>query len=139
MKTIVCAVDGSPGGLEALRVAALLSDALGLRLVLTHVAPGRRAIDGRIEGGGQGRHQAEELLERTAQDAGLDGDADRRAETGDRAAMIARVAAEEAAAVLVVGSRSQGRSRRRLLSGLAAELNTTAPCPVLVVPPPARR
>jgi nucleotide-binding universal stress UspA family protein len=41
--------------------------------------------------------------------------------------------------VIVVGSR--GRHRRGLgrLSRLSAELRTTAPCPVVVVPPLPRR
>ena len=38
MATIVCAVDESPGSREALRTASALSSALGLRLVLAHVA-----------------------------------------------------------------------------------------------------
>lgn len=140
MKTIVCAVDRSPGGVEALRVASQLSETLGLRLVLAHVAAGHRGIDGRTSGGRTLERQgAERVLEHAAHEAGVNGDADRRAEAGDRGSTLARVAAEEAAALLIVGSRSQGRARRRLLSGLAAELHATAPCPVLVVPPPARR
>jgi len=140
MKTIVCGVDRSPGGVEALRVASQLSDALGLRLVLVHVAAGYRGTDGRLRAGGRNaRQQAERVLEQAAREAGVDGAGDRRAETGDRGSTLARVAAEEAASLLVVGSRGQGRGRRRLLSGLAAELNGTASCPVLVVPPRARR
>lgn len=139
MKTIVCAVDGSRGGVEALRVASQLSATLGLRLVLAHVAPGYRLAGGRAGATPRARAQAERLLDRVGAQAGVNGGADRRAEAGDRASTLARVASEEAAALLVVGSRSQGRAGRQLLSGLAAELNATAPCPVLVVPPPARR
>ncbi|MGH3004183.1 MAG: universal stress protein [Gaiellaceae bacterium] len=139
MKTIVCAVDGSPGGIEALRVATELSRTLRLRLVLAHVASGHRHLDGAVRGTDRGREDAGQLLERVAHEVGLNGDADRRAESGERAATLARVASEEAASVLVVGARSQGRRRRTLLSGLAADLNATAPCPVVVVPPAVRR
>jgi len=140
MKTIICAVDGSPGGVQALRVASQMSDAFGLRLVLAHVAAGQRSIDGRTGGDKLGRQAAEHVLEQAAHAAGVGSDADRRAEAGERGSTLARVAAEEAAAVLVLGSRTQGHARRRrLLGSLAGELNATAPCPVLVVPPPARR
>lgn len=139
MKTIVCAVDESRGGVEALRVASQLSSTLDLRLVLAHVAPGYRLAGGGTGATPRARADAEQLLERVSAEAGLESEPDRRAEAGDRAQTLARVAAEEAAALLVVGSRSQGHARRRLLSGLAAELNATAPCPVLVVPPRPRR
>ncbi|HEY1369439.1 MAG TPA: universal stress protein [Gaiellaceae bacterium] len=139
MATIVCAVDDSPGAGEAVRTASRLRDELGLRLVLAHVAAGYRLPDG-TSGltGVQARQGAERLLERVAAQQGLDGTAERRVEVGDRSSEVARIAAEEAATLIVVGARTQGRRRRRLLSGLAAELAGTAPCPVLVAPP-ARR
>lgn len=140
MNTIVCAVDESPGSAQAARVAARLGETLGLRLVLAHVARGDRLAGGTPAAYKRARGEAERLLDRVKADAGLNGNADRRAEAGgDPASTIARVAAEEAASLIVVGARSQGRRRRTLLSGLAAELNATAPCPVLVVPPAARR
>jgi nucleotide-binding universal stress UspA family protein len=107
--------------------------------VLAHVAAGYRLPDG-TSGltGVQARQGAERLLERVAAQQGLDGTAERRVEVGDRSSEVARIAAEEAATLIVVGARTQGRRRRRLLSGLAAELAGTAPCPVLVAPP-ARR
>jgi nucleotide-binding universal stress UspA family protein len=140
MATILCAVDDSPGAGEAIRTASRLSDELGLRLVLAHVAAGYRLPDGAAGVTGvQARQGAERLLERVAAQEGLDGTAERRAEVGDRSSEVARIASEEAASLIVVGARTQGRRRRRLLSGLAAELSSTAPCPVLVVPPRARR
>jgi nucleotide-binding universal stress UspA family protein len=139
MATILCAVDDSPGAGEAVRTASRLSGELGLRLVLAHVAAGYRLPDG-VAGvtGIQARQGAEQLLARIVAEQGLDGSADRRAEVGDRGSEMARIASEEAASLIVVGARTQGRRRRRLLSGLAAELAGTAPCPVLVAPP-ARR
>ena len=139
MKTIVCAVDSSPGAAEAVKIAAGLSRDLGLRLVLAHVAEGYRLADAADSvTGRQAQERAQRLLAQLAQEQGLNSDADVRAEAGDRASELARIAGEEAAAVIVVGSRSRGRRRHRPLSGLAVELNGTAPCPVLVVPPVAR-
>jgi nucleotide-binding universal stress UspA family protein len=138
MKTILCAVDESPGADEAAAVATGLSKHLGLRLVLAHVVDGHcRGKDG--IGDVRGHEGAQRLLERIARKHRLESPADRRAEVGDRASELSRIAAEEAAVVIVVGSRSRYRRRRNLVSGLSAELRSTAPCPVLVVPPRPRR
>lgn len=137
MQTIVCAVDESPGAAEAVSVAAGLSKDLRLRLVLAHV------VDGRTNGVGTGgvlaRQEGQRLLERVALNHSLESAADRRAEVGDRVSELSRIASEEAAVVIVVGSRSRYRRRRNLVSRLSAELRSTAPCPVLVVPPRPRR
>jgi len=89
MATIVCGVDGSPGAGEAVRVAARLSKALGLRLVLAHVAPSRHGLHGIAA-----QEQAVTLLVRVAREQGLNGDADHRAEVGDRATKLALIAAD---------------------------------------------
>ena len=139
MQTIVCAVDESPGASEAIAVAADLSKRLGLRLVLAHVVDGHRRTKGADPAGVQAHSTGQRMLEQIARKHNLESAADRRAEAGDRARELSRIASEEAAAVIVVGSR--GRHRRGLgrLSRLSAELRSTAPCPVVVVPPPPRR
>jgi nucleotide-binding universal stress UspA family protein len=129
MGTIVCAVDDSPGAEEALHAAIRLSRDCALRLVIVHVEQGERA---------HGERRGSRLLERLATEHALNGTADRRVETGDRASELARVAAEEAASAIVVGSRSRHWWQTRV-GGLAADLSSTATCPVVVVPPPARR
>jgi nucleotide-binding universal stress UspA family protein len=137
MKAIVCAVDESTGAAEAIIVASGLSKNLGLRLVLAHVVDGRSngvAVDG-VEAQ-RGGHR---LLERIARAHSLEAEVDHRSEVGDRASELSRIAAEEAAAVIVVGSRSRSRRRRSLISRLSGELRSTAPCPVVVVPPRPRR
>jgi nucleotide-binding universal stress UspA family protein len=139
MKTIVCAVDESPGAAEALVVAAGLSKDLGLRLVLAHVLDGYRRSNGVGIGGVPAHEEARRLLERIALKHSLESAADHRAEVGDRASELSRIAGEEAAAVIVVGSRCHYWRRRNLVSGLSAELRNTAPCPVLIVPPRPRR
>jgi nucleotide-binding universal stress UspA family protein len=138
MRAIVCAVDESPGAAEAVAVAARLSKDLGLRLVLAHVVDGYRRTDGAGVDGVQAQEGGQRLLERVARRHNLESAADCRAEVGDRSSELMRIAGEEAAVVIVVGSRSQSRRRRNLVSGLSAELRSMELCPVLVVPPPRR-
>ena len=139
MQTIVCAVDESPGAAEAVSVAAGLSKDLRLRLVLAHVVHGYRRTNGLGTGGVQAQEEGRRLLERVALKHSLESATDRRAEVGDRVSELSRIASEEAAVVIVVGSRSRYRRRHGLVSRLSAELRSTAPCPVLVVPPRPRR
>jgi nucleotide-binding universal stress UspA family protein len=138
--TLVCAVTDDEEG-DALALGAELSDRLGLRLVLAH------AVDGIETGGGEGtesvsmqadRQGAERRLARLAAEHGVADRADRRVAVGEPAALIGRIAAEEAADVIVVGARARGW-RRRLESRLADELQTETPVPVLIAPPRRRR
>jgi|SRR3954451_3339615 len=135
MKTILCAVDESPGAAEAVAVASGLSHDLGLRLVLAHVVERYPPTNGITMGGIQAQDGGQRLLERIARTHDLEDDGDLRAEVGDRASELSRIAGEEAAAVIVLGSRIRSRRRRSLMSRLSAELKSTAPCPVVVVPP----
>jgi nucleotide-binding universal stress UspA family protein len=139
MKTIVCAVDESAGANEAITVASGLSKNLGLRLVLAHVVDGRDRRNGFALDAVEAQKGGQRLLERIARKHSLEAAADHRAEVGDRASELSRIAGEEAAAVIVVGSRSRSGRRRSLISRLSAELRSTAPCAVLVVPPRPRR
>lgn len=129
MGTVVCAVDDSPAADEALRVAVQLSEDAELRLVVVHV-------DDEIGATGQ---RGRALLDRLSAAHALNGGADKRVELGERARSIARVAAEEAASVIVIGSHRSRFGRRVRLSRLSAELAATANCPVLVAPPAATR
>ena len=137
LKTILCAVDESPGATEAVAVASRLSMDLGLRLVLAHVGDDHWPANGLSRGGAQAQG-GQRLLERIARKHSL-GSADRRAEVGDRVSELSRIAGEEAAVVIVVGSCSRSWRRRGLVSRLSVELRSTAPCPVVVVPPRPRR
>jgi nucleotide-binding universal stress UspA family protein len=140
--TIVCGLDDSPGAVEALRVARTLSTNLNLRLVLAHVAAGWNVAAGWTGGAdeslstNQARRGGDLLLERAAREHSLE--AERRVEVGEPAEALAQIAAEEAASFIVLGSRRQGRLRPALRSGLAGELAASAPCPVVIVPPPQR-
>jgi nucleotide-binding universal stress UspA family protein len=136
MGTIVCAVDESPEAEEALRAAIRLSYDAGLRLVAVHVEErGDDRSNHRAAAEQRGRH----LLDRLLAVHGLNGRVDKRVEVGECANELARVAAEEAASVILVGSRRRRRWRGRRTSRLTADLAATAACPVVVVPPAQRR
>src|SRR5438105_2002402 len=124
MQAIVCAVDESLGAAEAIEVAAALSEGLGLRLVLAHVVDGYRRTNG-VDVGLQGHREGQRLLERIARRHNLESAVDRRAEVGDFASQLSRIAGEAAAVVLVIGSRSRDRRGRGRLSRLSAELRST--------------
>jgi nucleotide-binding universal stress UspA family protein len=139
--TIVCGVTDSDDGRGALELAATLSVRLRLRLVLAHVADGfgpAGANGDESLSAKQGREGAARLLARLAAEYGL-GSVERREAVGDRAEMLARIAAEEAADLIVIGSRRQGRFRRGLRSTLAAELESETPVPVVIAPPTRAR
>jgi nucleotide-binding universal stress UspA family protein len=133
---IVCAVDGSLEAEKALQVAVRLSRRCGSRLVVAHVEkvtlPGPAALEA-------ARERGRELLARLAASHGLNGGADRRVEVGARGQEIARIAAEEAASVIIAGARHRHWWQRARGHGLGHELAETAPCPVVVAPPSPRR
>lgn len=130
--TIVCAVNETTGAEEALRTASGLAGRLGLRLVAVHVVedvPVSPAA--RREARTGGMRLVDRLL--AEQDVRI---ADRRVAIGDPAEHIARIAGEEGAELLVIGSKPHGRRPRPpLRSRLATELPRTTHIPVVVVPP----
>ena len=63
---------------------------------------------------------------------------DARVIRGRPAQALAKVADEEGADLIVLGSRAAGLGRRLLRSGLAAELEAATDVPVLVAPPSTR-
>ena len=136
MGTLVCAVEDSPEAAEALRVAGRLSVEGGLRLVVVHVEDtiGQGSVS-RMGAEQRGRQRLDRVLAQQALSCGVD----TRVEIGPLAQELARVAAEEAATLIVLGSPSRHCWRRRRLTKLTAELAATADCPVVVVPAaPAR-
>jgi nucleotide-binding universal stress UspA family protein len=139
--TLVCAVTEDEETADALALGAELSERLGLRLILAH------AVDG-VGGRGAGaqdesvttranRQGAEGRLARLAAELGVADRAEKRVLVGDSAALLGRIAAEEAADVIVVGAPARGWLKR-LDSRLAADLETETPVPVLIAPPRQR-
>jgi len=110
--TVVCGVTETAGSRDASELAAALAARLGLRLVLVHVS------------------QADTPTAAMAEDA--------RVIRGRPAQALAKVADEEGADLIVLGSRAAGLGRRLLRSGLAAELEAATDVPVLVAPPSTR-
>lgn len=142
--TIVCGVVDSDEGRTALASAVELSRRLGLRLVLAHAGGGIAPLAADPDGAESvsmraDRQGAEKLVARLAAEHGVAQSAERRVGMGDAATVIGQIAAEEAADLIVVGSRSSGRLRRGFRSTLATRLATETPVPVLVAPPEARR
>lgn len=124
-------------------MAVELSDRLALRLVLAYARDGIEPIDAEADGAESvsmraNREGAARVLARLAAEHGITDAAEHRSGTGDAATLIGQVAAEEAADLIVVGSRKRGRLRRGLQSRLADQLRSETPVPVLIAPPRRR-
>lgn len=141
--SIVCGVDQSEGAKQALRLAAQLRDRLGLQLVLAHATPVPVPIPARA--GIHGAAAYEPYAHETAQGAGINFLEDLiasegldevrvRCEPGSAADSLLRIADEEQAELIVVGTRGRGRLRAALLGSVSLAVATSAPCPVVVVP-----
>jgi nucleotide-binding universal stress UspA family protein len=138
---IVCCVDDSDGARNAARVAGVLAERLGSRVVLLHVAarttaPGVSAAPLGQERLAESERQAgAAILADVARDAGLPDSTELRVEIGDTAGRARAVAEELEAVLLVVGSHGRGGVKRALLGSVSGNLAANAPCPVVVVPP----
>jgi len=135
--TIVCGVTESAEGRNAAELAHALGARLDLRLVLVHVVDG--VVPGTEEGMSSRQRQAgaRRALDEIARDVG--NGVDKRILLGDPAEALARVAADEGADLIVLGSRAAGLGNRKLRCTLARELEAATPVPVLVAPPSTRR
>jgi nucleotide-binding universal stress UspA family protein len=120
--TIVCGVSGSLGSRAAGELAAALSHRLRLRLVLVHVA--ERHVPGEV------------ILESAARELGA---GEVRLVDGPVVEALARVAAEEGADLIVVGSRPFGSLNRHLRCTLAHDLEAATSVPIVIAPPVSRR
>jgi nucleotide-binding universal stress UspA family protein len=142
--TVLCAVTEGDESQVAVALGAELSERLGLRLVLGHAFERTRGSyrvgaleDGEIVTTKPDRRSAERRLIDMADQHGVAGRAERRIAVGEPAALLARIAAEEAADVIVVGARARGW-RGRLERSLADQLERETPIPVVIAPPRAR-
>jgi nucleotide-binding universal stress UspA family protein len=111
--TIVCVVDDPAGAEAAIEVGRRLAERFDARMLLVSITSGAGGVEA-LEHDGGGEEQ--------------------RVAAGDPAEAVARIAAEEAAHVIVVGAR-RGLRAQTLRSLLAADLAATASCPVVVAPP----
>lgn len=126
--TIVCGVDRSRGARDALQLAGALSERLGLRLVVAHVAEDAECAS-----------SGEDLLSELAHGAAVREPLERRVAIGDRALRLAEVASEEGADVIVIGSPSDRWRKRRRAGALERELESATSCPVVIAPRQTRR
>jgi nucleotide-binding universal stress UspA family protein len=122
--TIVCGVTDTPEARAAAQLAAALAARLGLRLVLVHVVCDEQP-------------HAQSAIEGVVREVGSD--VELRVVSGNRADGLARVAADEGADAIVVGSRPRGARGRQLGCTLARELEAATDVPVLIAPPATRR
>jgi nucleotide-binding universal stress UspA family protein len=131
VRTIVCGVDRSPAARAGLRVAASVANDLGARLVAVHV------LDSRAKVGPTAERVAASILYSEISIVG----AVTRDEVGNVAERLAAVAHDENATMIILGSRSGGRSRTLLKADCAAELVELTPIPVLIaaLQPPETR
>jgi nucleotide-binding universal stress UspA family protein len=134
--TIICGVTEAMDGRSAAELAHALGARLGLRLVLVHVVDGLPAGGAESLTSRQRQTGAERTLNDLARDVG--NGTEKRVVLGDRAEALARVAAEEGADLIVLGSRAAGIGNRKLRCTLARELEAATPVPVLVAPPATR-
>jgi nucleotide-binding universal stress UspA family protein len=138
--TVLCGVGWREDSRIAVQVARRLSEALGARLVLAHVAarpitPTVSVVPGgRAELALREQRDAEELLDEVAASERLGEDVERRVTFGDPAEQLAALAADERAELVVVTSRGRHGLRSALLGSVSSKLAATAPCPVVVVP-----
>jgi len=135
--TIACGFTESPDGRVAAELAHALGARLGLRLVLVHVLDGVPPDAAESLTARQRQRGAELALDALVREFGQGTES--RLVLGGRAESLARVAAEEGADLIVLGSRPAGLGSRNLRCTLARELEAETPVPVLVAPPSTRK
>jgi nucleotide-binding universal stress UspA family protein len=137
---ILCGVDDSRGGREAVVVATALAQRLDAPLICIHVATdGPKHPKGDVASRERNRRIAfrkgQELLVEVTASAGGDDGPGYRVRFGRPAKRLVTTALAEEAQMLVVGARGRSPLTTARLGSVVRELMTLAPCPVLVVPP----
>jgi nucleotide-binding universal stress UspA family protein len=143
-RTLVCGLTDREDAVGTVELAVELTERLGMRLVLAHVAEGFAPIADGVDVEESATMQAnrvgaERLLGQLAAEHGVAETAQRRTAVGQPATLLGQIAAEEAADIILVGSRERGWPRRGLESRLAAQLEAETPVPILIAPPRLRR
>jgi nucleotide-binding universal stress UspA family protein len=110
--------------------------------VLVHVQPSPSVPGVSSALAGHQRLRTEEiddgqkLLSWLSSEEGLE-DAELRAVIGDAADRIVGIARETEASFIVIGSRGRGDLTSAVLGSVSSRVASTAPCPVVIVPPGA--
>lgn len=145
-EAIVCAVDGSSAARDAARVASALADALELDLLLLHVVEPEPALTVTAAPYRYVREPESDLpvaagkrlVEDLAAELTVSRAAECRVEVGDPATVIAGVAENEGAALLVTGTRGRGALAAAILGSVSGAAVARSACPVMVVPEGSR-
>ena len=143
-RRIVCGVDGSEQARHAASAALRLADRLGARLVLVHVTPTRTVVpvDSFPIGVDPSTYPRSSELAFSEAEAAFDSlssdvtgaSVEREVRLGEPAAVLAEVAADCGAELIVVGSRGRGAWRSAVSGSVSSDVARLAPCPVLIVP-----
>lgn len=120
---LICAVGADEHGERLVRVTRRLASVTGLRPLFAHVVPWADAD-------GSGIWRARSLLRH----AGAHG-SEMRVEVGDPARTLLRCAKAEDASLLIIAARGFGPLKAALLGSVSRAVMTSAPVPVMVLPP----
>jgi nucleotide-binding universal stress UspA family protein len=141
---IVCGVDGSEQARRAASAALRLARRLGVQLTLVHVTPTRTVVpvDSFPMGVDPSTYphskelafsEAEAAFNSLSSDVAV-ATVEREVRLGQPAAVLAQVAADCDAELIVVGSRGRGAWRSAVLGSVSSDVARLAPCPVMIVP-----
>jgi nucleotide-binding universal stress UspA family protein len=131
IKTILCAVEGSPHSHSALRHAARLARDLSARLILLHVESQPRG--GVLFTAYSADDPPDEERWRTIAGGLLGSPVEVHYATGDAAEEIVRFARGAKCDLIVLGTRARSKASLAVASAVSGVL-PHAPCPVTVVP-----
>jgi nucleotide-binding universal stress UspA family protein len=128
---LICAVDATPESAGAVCAAVAVGQALGMRIVLVHVAEREDGLAGPARSAGAD-------LERSLAGLPVPADAIRRIEVGDPAELVVAAAHDEHAALILAGTRDAGVRGKAVFGSVAARIVELAPTPVIVAPAACR-
>ncbi len=130
---ILVPIDFSDHSLESLRMASIFAAETGAKLILVHVwqptpplADGIAWAEVYAEQAEEARRQLEEIAPYR-----LDVSCEKQVVAGDPATEIVRIAEEEEADMIVVGTHGRTGLTRLVLGSVAEHVMRRAPCPVL--------
>lgn len=134
---IVCGVDGSPAGFEALRQAALIRASNGrlLAVIVSEVHLAARTGFDAAKWMNTLRSEANETREAALRELGDQALTEARIVEGRPIPSLLASAEEEAASLIAIGTHGGSRAAGILFGSVATAMLHEAPCPVLVARP----
>ena len=141
-RRIVCGVDGSEQARHAASAALRLAERLGAQLSLVHVTRTVVPVDSFPMGVDPSTYPRSSELAFSEAEAAFDSlssdvteaNVEREVRLGEPAEVLAEVAADCGAELIVVGSRGRGAWRSAVLGSVSSDVARLAPCPVMIVP-----